>query len=107
MRITVSHDKGRAEAKRRVDEGIDKLFQAGPGGGPVEVRDQQKSWNGDAMTFSLTVKMGFFTAPIRGIAMVEDKLITLDVDLGAIGRFMPEDKVRGAIESGAHRMLEA
>ncbi len=107
MRVTVSHDKGREEAKRRVDQGVDKLFQTGPGGGPVEVRDQQKSWNGDTMTFSLTVKMGFFTAPIRGTAMVEDKLITLDVDLGAIGKFIPEDKVRGTIESGTRRMLEA
>jgi hypothetical protein len=107
MRVTVTHDKGREEAMRRVDRGVDKLFQVGPGGGPVEVRDQQKSWNGDTMTFALTVKMGFFTAPVHGIAIVEDKQITVDVDLGAIGKFIPEDKVRGSIESGTRRMLEA
>jgi hypothetical protein len=51
--------------------------------------------------------MGFFTAPVHGIAIVEDKQITVDVDLGAIGKFIPEDKVRGSIESGTRRMLEA
>jgi hypothetical protein len=106
MRVTVSHNKGQAEAIRRVNEGIDQLFQSAGTAG-VEIRDLERSWNGNTMSFSFTGKMGPFTAPIRGNVVVTDAELTIDVDLGIVGKFMPEDKIRRSIEGGAQKMLEA
>jgi len=105
MRVTVSHDKGQAEAIRRVNEGIDHLFQSAGSAG-VEIRNFERTWDANTLTFSLTGKMGPFTAPIRGTVLVTDTELTIDVDLGIVGKFMPEDKIRRDIEAGAHKMLE-
>ena len=104
MRVTVSHNKGQAEAVRRVNEGIDQLFQSAGSAG-VEIRNLERSWNGNTMNFSFTGKMGPFTAPIRGTVLATDTELTIDVDLGVVGKFMPEDKIRRSIEGGAQKML--
>jgi len=105
MRVTVSHNKGRAEAIRRVNEGIDQLFQSAGTAG-VEIRNLEQSWNGNTMNFSFTGKMGPFTAPIRGTVLVTDTELTIDVDLGIVGKLLSEDKIRRSIEGGAQKMLE-
>jgi len=106
MRVTVSHNKGQAEAVRRVNEGIDQLFQSAGSAG-VEIRNLERSWNGNTMDFSFTGKMGPFTAPIRGTVLVTDTELTIDVDLGIVGKLLSEDKIRRSIEGGAQKMLEA
>ena len=105
MRVTIAHDKGQAEAVRRVNEGADKLFRSAGSAG-VEIRDLQRSWDANTLSFSFTGKMGPFTAPIRGTVLVEEKELTVDVDLGIVARFLPEDKIRRDIEAGARKMLE-
>jgi hypothetical protein len=106
MKVTVSHNKGKQEAMRRLDQGVDQLLN-GMAGGPIEIRDQQKSWNGDVMSFGLTGKMGFFTAPIKGTATVSDTEVTIEADLGLLEKFIPPEKIRSQVESGARKMLEA
>ena len=104
MQVTVSHELGQAEAIRRIDAGADKLFQnAGTAG--VEIRDLERSWNANTLTFSFTGKMGPFTAPIRGTVLVEETKLTIDVDLGIVAKFIPEDKIRRDIEAGAQKLL--
>ncbi|HZU25801.1 MAG TPA: polyhydroxyalkanoic acid system family protein [Bryobacteraceae bacterium] len=104
MRVTVSHNTGRQEAMRRVDRGIDQLLN-GMAGGPIEIRDQQKSWNGNVMNFALTGKMGFFTAPIKGTITVNDADIVIEADLGMLEKFIPAEKIKSQVESGARKML--
>jgi len=91
---------------RRIDNGVDQLLK-GVAGGPVEIRDQQKSWNGNVMTFSLTGKMGFFTAPIRGTVTVNDADIVIDADLGMLEKFIPQEKIKNQVEAGARKMLQS
>ena len=79
----------------------------GLAGGPVEIRDQHKSWNGNVMSFAVTGKMGFLTAPIKGTVTVNDADVVIDADLGMLERFIPQPKIRSHVESGARRMLEA
>lgn len=106
MRVTIGHDKGQAEAIRRVNEGADQLFRSAGGAG-IEIRDLERSWDANTLTFSFTGKMGPFTAPIRGSVIVDEKDLTVDVDLGIVGKFIPEDKIRRDIEAGARKMLAA
>jgi hypothetical protein len=106
MRVTVAHDIGQAEAIRRVDKGVDHLLKSAGSAG-VEIRNLERSWDANTLTFSFTGKMGPFTAPIRGIVLVAERDLTIDVDLGIVAKFMPEDKIRRDIEAGARKMLEA
>jgi len=90
---------------RRIDHGLDQLLN-GLGGGPIEIRDQHKSWNENVMTFALTGKMGFFTAPIRGTVTVNEADVIVDADLGMLEKFIPQEKIKTQVESGARKMLE-
>ena len=89
-----------------MNDGIDQLFQSAGTAG-VEIRSLERSWNGNTMSFSFTGKMGPFTAPIRGTVLVTDTELTIDVDLGIVGKLLSEDKIRRSIEGGAQKMLES
>jgi len=104
MRVTIEHQLGQAEAMRRVDQSATQLFASASGAG-VEIRGLQKSWDHNVLTFSFTGKMGPFTAPVRGTTTVTDRALTVDVDLGIVEKFMPEEKIRRDIEAGARQML--
>lgn len=105
MRVTVAHDLSQAEAIRRVHDGTDRLFQSASGAG-VEIRNLERNWDANTLTFSFTGKMGPFTAPIRGTALVAEKDLTIDVNLGIVEKFMSEDKIRRDIEAGARKLLD-
>ena len=105
MLVTVAHDKGQAEAIRLVNEGVDRLFRSAGSAG-VEIRNLERSWDTNTLSFSFTGKMGPFTAPIRGTVLVAETDLTIDVDLGIVAKFMPEEKIRQNIEAGARKMLE-
>jgi hypothetical protein len=105
MRVTVTHNKGLQGARKLVDDSAAQLF-GGAAGAPVQIIDQQKRWEGDTMHFSFTGKMGFFTAPIKGWVQVQEKDVTIEVELPEIiKKFMPEDKVRANIESRVKGLL--
>lgn len=105
MRITVSHNKTRQEVMKIVDESTDQMFRGLPGS-PIQVLEQQKSWSGDTMNFSLTGKMGMFTAPLRGTVTVTDKDVTIECELPAILKnFIPEQKIQAGIESRVKGLL--
>ena len=106
MRVTIAHDKGQAEAIRHVNNGADQLFQ-GAGSAGVEIRNLERRWDANTLTFSFTGKMGPFTAPIRGTVLVAEKDLTIDMDLGVVEKFLPADKIRQNIEAGARKMLDA
>ena len=105
MRVTVEQELGQAEAMRRVDHGATQLLSSAGGAG-VEIRNLQKTWDANTLTFSFTGKMGPFTAPIRGTVVVNENNVIIDVDLGIVEKFMPQDKIRRDIEMGARGMLE-
>jgi len=105
MRITVSHNKTQQEAMRSIDQAIDDVFTQVPIAG-LQILDRQKQWNGNLMNFSVTGKLGFFTAPIRGTVLVTDRDVTLDIELpGILGKFLPEDKIRTQVEGRVKGLL--
>jgi hypothetical protein len=104
MRIILPNDRPKQEMKASVERSIDQLF-AGFDIGLIEFIDQRKQWSGDTMMFSLTAKVGFLRTPIIGSAMVTEKEVVLDVDLGLLGKLIPEDTARTQIAGKAKRLL--
>jgi hypothetical protein len=104
MRITVAHTKSKEEVMRAVDRSFDDFFQ-GIAAVPVKLVDEQRSWQGSALTFSVTAKMGLLRNRIKGTIDVTDKDLTIDVDLGLFERLISETKAREAIVSRARGLL--
>jgi len=105
MKITISHNKTREEVIRDIDRSVDDLFRQVPIAG-LQILNQQKTWNGNLMNFSMTGKMGFFSAPIRGTVLVSDHDVTLDVELpGILSKFIPEEKIRAQVEGKIRGLL--
>lgn len=105
MRITVSHDKGRREAMRIVDDTADQLFRIG-GSGTVKVSGFARQWQGDTMSFSLSAGVGPFRTPIKGWISVTDRDIVIDADLPPLlTRFVSERTIQSALESRVRGLL--
>ena len=98
MRVTISHKKPKPEVVKLIDKNVDEMLK-GLANGPVQVVDMERSWKGDVMNFSFKGKASIFTVPIQGYIEVTDQEVIVDADLGALGKFLPEEKLRAGIES--------
>lgn len=104
MRVTISHTKPRQEVKDAVDHSMGQLF-SGLGGGMVEFTEHHRQWQGDTLAFSLTAKMGFIKAPLKGTVEVTDRDVTIDVDLGLLEKLIPQETVRNEIQGRVRGLL--
>ena len=108
MRVTVTHDKGLEGAKKLVEESSTQMIGAAASGGPVQITDVIRTWNGSNMDFSFKGRMGMFSAPIKGKVLVSETDVVVDVELpGMLKHFMPEEKVRAQLESRVRGLLTA
>ena len=89
MRITIAHNRSKAEIIDSVDRSFNEIFQGVPGI-PVKLVVEQKSWQGSVLSFSLSARLGFLSTPIKGTVEVTDRDIIVDADLGMLGRFVNE-----------------
>ena len=105
MRVTIAHGKLKQEAKDAVERSLDHVF-TGFNLGAIQFIDQRKQWSGDTLMFSLAAKLGFLQTPIQGSAIVTDREVTLDVDLGLLGKLVPEQTARTQIEAGVKGLLK-
>lgn len=103
MRISISHNKPKAEVIEAVDRSFTDLFQGADL--PVKLTDQEKNWSGSTMNFSLTAKMGFFSTPIKGTIEVTDRELIIHADLGLLERMIPADKARDLIGTRVRGLL--
>jgi hypothetical protein len=72
---------------------------------PIQFVSERKSWQGSTLTFSLAAKMGLLSAPVKGTIEVTDRDLTIDLDLGLLGRLIPATKAREAISSRVRGLL--
>jgi putative polyhydroxyalkanoate system protein len=72
LSVSIPHQLGRAEAKQRVEELIDKLRQQYGSLGQIE-----RSWEGDTLHFTLSAS-GMSQA---GEAFVEDQAVRVEIPL--------------------------
>ena len=104
MRITISHNKGREQVIQMVDRAFDEVFK-GVAQVPVTITNQQKSWQGPLMNFSLVAKMGFISNPISGTVAVTDSDVTFDADLGMLANLIPAEKIQTALQTRLRGLL--
>jgi hypothetical protein len=105
MRITISHNRSKAEIIESVDRSFNEMVQ-GVEGLPVRLVVQQKSWQGPTLSFSLTVKLGLLSTPIKGTVEVTDQDLTLDADLGVLNRLVSENAARKVIGNRIKGLLK-
>jgi len=89
---------------RLVDRAFDDVFK-GVAQIPVTIANQQKSWQGSLMTFSLVVQMGFISNPISGTVEVTDNEVTLEADVGMLGKLIPTEKIQTALQTRLRGLL--
>src|SRR5436190_17907238 len=93
--VNIPHDLGRAEARRRIDEGVTRL--TGQIGAVGEVR---RSWKGDTLAFSLQA----IGQTVSGTIAVEDREVRLEVDLPGIFA-MVAGKLKGRLREEGQVLL--
>lgn len=95
--VTVPHELGRAEARRRIDEGFASFSRhLGVGAGMIS-----KTWDGDHLNFALSA----LGQGLSGLINVEDRSVQIELTLpGLLG--MIADKLRGRIEREGQLLLD-
>ena len=105
MRITISHNRTKAQIMESVDRSFDEMFQ-GIAGLPVRLVLEQKSWQGSTLSFSLTAKLGLLSTPIKGTVEVTDHDVTVDADLGLLNRLVSEKSAQELIGNRIKGLLK-
>ena len=105
MRITISHNRSKAEVVDSVDRSFNEMF-SDVAGLPVRVVVEQKTWQGSTLIFALSAKWGLISTPVKGTVEVTDHDLTIDADLGMLERLVPEKKVREMITTKAKGLLK-
>lgn len=105
MRVTVSHNKDPREVMANVDRGFDDMIRGLPLG-PVQFVNEKRSWNGPRMDFSFNAKAGILNVPIKGFVLVEERQVTIDVDLPPLlSSLIPQRQLEAAVKSRAKGLL--
>ena len=105
MRVTISHYKSKEEVMRAVDRSFDDLFR-GIGMIPLQLVNEQRSWNGSTLSFAFDAKLGLVSTPIKGFVDVTDTDLTIDADLGLLERLIPAKQTRTALEGRIRGLLK-
>jgi Putative polyhydroxyalkanoic acid system protein (PHA_gran_rgn) len=105
VRVTVSHNRSKEEVIRSVDQSFDQLAN-GTAGLPLRLTQEQRSWQGSTLHFSLTAKMGLLSTPIKGYIEVTDEEITVDADLGILERMIPAKKAQEMLTDQVRGLLK-
>jgi len=105
MRITVAHNRSKAEIIDSVDRSFNEIFQ-GVQGIPVKLVVEQKSWQGSVLSFSLSARLGLLSTPMKGTVEVTDHDLTVDIDLGLLNRLVPEQTAREVIGTRIKGLLK-
>jgi hypothetical protein len=90
MKITIAHNRTKAEIIQTVDRSFDELSKPNAQI-PVQLAVKEKNWQGSVMNFELTAKMGILSNPIRGTVEVTDTDVIIDADLGMLNRFVSDE----------------
>ena len=93
--VTIPHELGRAEARRRIDEGVGRLMaQIGA------VGDLTRTWDGDTLRFALRA----IGQTVSGNIYIEDRDVRVEIQLpGIFG--MIANKIRGRLRQEGQLLL--
>ena len=94
--VTIPHQLGRAEARRRISEGVGSITQQF-----AQMGDVKSTWEGDTLRFALT-SMG---QEVTGRIDVADQDVRLEVVLPGF-LAMIANKVKGQLQKQGQVLLE-
>ena len=94
--VNIPHELGRAEARRRIDEGVGRITQQF-----AQMGDVKSTWEGDTLRFALT-SMG---QEVTGRIDVADQDVRLEVVLPGF-LAMIAYKVKGQLQKQGQVLLE-
>ena len=96
LSISIPHQLGRAEARRRIAAGFGNIVRQFPGSG----NDAVQRWDGDRLTFKVT-GLG---QTVSGVVDVLDAAVTMEIELeGVLG--MIASGLRGRIQKAGQLLL--
>jgi Putative polyhydroxyalkanoic acid system protein (PHA_gran_rgn) len=104
MKVTVSHSRSKEEVKQAVDRSFEDVFKS-ISTMPVQLAQEQRTWVGDTLNFSLVAKLGFMNAPIKGAIEVTDHEVIINVDLGMLENLISAEKVRDGVSDRVKGLL--
>lgn len=94
--VSIPHQLGRAEARRRIESGFAKLVSQLPGGGGA----CSERWDGDRLTFSVSA-MG---QGVSGVIDVRDTVVAMEITLpGVLG--LLASGLKGRLEKAGQLLL--
>lgn len=99
MAITVSipHQLGRTEARRRIETGFAKIIHALPGSAGT----CSERWDGDRLVFGV----GAMGQTVSGVVSVLDDVVTMEIELpGVLG--MIANGLKGRLEQAGQLLLK-
>jgi len=94
--VEIPHELGRAEARRRIEEGLGRLTGQISGVGELT-----HNWQGDVLAFSLQA----IGQTVRGTIAVEERIVRLQVELPGIFA-MVANKVKGRLRDEGQLLLQ-
>jgi hypothetical protein len=97
IQISIPHDLGRQEAKRRIEGHLGELRQQSAG----LIGRFEEHWSGDSMEFTAAV----LGTPITGRLQIEDQVVDVEVDLPWFLAALASG-VRQTLESNTRLLLE-
>jgi hypothetical protein len=94
--ISIPHQLGRAEARRRIETGFANMLQQMPGGGVTH----SEQWDADRMTF----RASGLGQTVSGVVEVLDTSVTMSIDLpGVLG--LLAGGLKGRLQQAGQRLL--
>jgi len=79
MRVEIAHQLGKEGVIPVIDRCVDQLL--GGFGSNIQILDKKTSWNGSAMQFSFTGKVGYISVPLAGTIDGNDANVVINMDL--------------------------
>ncbi len=102
--VTEPHKLGADEARRRIDAYAQQL--AGGAVPGVEIKNLETHWNGSTLETSFEARKGFFSQQISGGIQVEDKAVTLRIEVpDLIFSFVPRPQVESFLSEKLREKL--
>ena len=98
IRLSIPHELGRAEARRRIEEGFGQLGRQFGGDGKIAFT---QTWAGDRLAFSAKV----LCQAIAGRLEVLDQAVQMEVDLPSVLAMLAE-RIKGRLQRQGQVLLE-
>lgn len=98
--VTIPHNLGKAEARRRLEEGLNSN-QQGLSGGMMGLLAIRPRWEGDRLHF----EGGTLGQRMTGVIEVMDEAVRIQIDLPALLAAFA-DRMKGTLQEQTRRLLE-